>query len=176
MVPKVLAVSVNHEAINIKTFSNSGNENVKYHCVKSVRIWSFSGPYLPAFGLNTEFGLSLDKVSHRIQSECGKIRTKKTPNTDTFHAVLMTSDTFFERLWFCWIFGNGEYKKIQAGYSKNQLLFYEEVKRKVLKKRKVSYHCGLFLCILDISENSGFLEFSGNIYIYIERDHCHDMD
>ena len=88
MVPKVLAVSVNHEAINIKTFSNSGNENVKYHCVKSVRIWSFSGPYLPAFGLNTEFGLSLDKVSHRIQSECGKIRTKKTPNTDTFHAVL----------------------------------------------------------------------------------------
>ena len=25
----------------------------------------------------------------RIQSECGKIRTKKTPNTDTFHAVFM---------------------------------------------------------------------------------------
>ena len=24
------------------------------HCVKSVRIWSFSGPYFPAFGLNTE--------------------------------------------------------------------------------------------------------------------------
>ena len=26
-------------------------------------------------------------VSLRIQSECGKIRTRKTPNTDTFHAV-----------------------------------------------------------------------------------------
>ena len=25
----------------------------------------------------------------RIQSECGKIRTRKTPNTDTFHAVSM---------------------------------------------------------------------------------------
>ena len=24
------------------------------HCVKSVRIWSFSAPYFPTFGLNTE--------------------------------------------------------------------------------------------------------------------------
>ena len=24
------------------------------HCMKSVRIWSFSSPYFPAFGLNTE--------------------------------------------------------------------------------------------------------------------------
>ena len=27
---------------------------VKVHCVKSVPIWSFSGPYFPAFGLNTQ--------------------------------------------------------------------------------------------------------------------------
>ena len=33
----------------------------------------FSGPYFPAFGLNTE----RHEVSLRIQSECGKIRTKK---------------------------------------------------------------------------------------------------
>ena len=47
------------------------------HCVKSVRIRS------PPFGLNTErYGVSL-----RIQYKCGKIRTRKTPNTDTekFH-------------------------------------------------------------------------------------------
>ena len=25
-----------------------------YHCVRSVRIRSYSGPYFPAFGLNTE--------------------------------------------------------------------------------------------------------------------------
>ena len=50
------------------------------HCVKSVRIRSFSGPYFPAFGLNTErYGVSL-----RIQSKCRKIRTRKTPNADTF--------------------------------------------------------------------------------------------
>ena len=55
----------------------------KLHCVKSVRIRSYSGPYFPAFGLNTErYGESL-----RIQSECGKIRTRITPNTDTLYAV-----------------------------------------------------------------------------------------
>ena len=27
-------------------------KSVKFHCVKRVRIWSFSGTYFPAFGLN----------------------------------------------------------------------------------------------------------------------------
>ena len=50
------------------------------HYVKSVRIRSHSGPYLPAFRLNTErYGVSL-----RIQSECGKIQTRITANMDTF--------------------------------------------------------------------------------------------
>ena len=51
--------------------------------MKSVRIWSFSSPYFPAFGLNTE----RYKISLHTESKCGKIRTRKTPNTDTFHAV-----------------------------------------------------------------------------------------
>ena len=51
--------------------------------MKSVCIWSFSGPYFPLFGLNAEiYGVSL-----LIQFECGKIRNRKTPNTDTYHAV-----------------------------------------------------------------------------------------
>ena len=45
------------------------------HCVKSVRHRSFSGSYFPAFGLNTE----RYEVFLRIQSECGKIRTRKKP-------------------------------------------------------------------------------------------------
>ena len=50
------------------------------HCVKSVLIWSYSCPYFPSFGLNTgRYGVSL-----RIQSKCGKIQTRITPNTDTF--------------------------------------------------------------------------------------------
>ena len=48
--------------------------------VKSVHIWSYSGPYFPAFGLNVERYF----VSLRIQSECGNMRTRLTPNTDTF--------------------------------------------------------------------------------------------
>ena len=41
-------------------------------------------PHFPAFGLNTErYGVSLC-----IQSKCGKIRTRNTPNRDIFHAML----------------------------------------------------------------------------------------
>ena len=65
----------------IKT--NITQKDKNSHCVKSVRIRSYSGPYFSAFRLNTEsYGVSL-----RIQSECGKIRTRITPNTDTFYAV-----------------------------------------------------------------------------------------
>ena len=55
------------------------------HWVKSVRIRSYSGPYFLAFRINTE----RYSVSLRIQSECGKMRTRITPNTDTFYAVKM---------------------------------------------------------------------------------------
>ena len=48
------------------------------HCIRSVRIRSYSGPDFPAFRLNTEYN---------IQYEYGKIRTRITPNTDTFYAV-----------------------------------------------------------------------------------------
>ena len=53
---------------------------VNIHCVKIVSIQSYSGPYFTAFELNT--------YSVRIQSECGKIRTRITPNTETFYAVI----------------------------------------------------------------------------------------
>ena len=51
----------------------------------------FSGPYFPAFGLNTE----RYSVSLRIQSECGKIRTRKDSVFGHFSRsdVLSSSDT-----------------------------------------------------------------------------------
>ena len=68
-------------------FSGHATYLTNYHCVKSVRIWSYySGPHFPAFGLNTE----TYEVSLRIQSECRKMRTKITPNTDTFYAMHYT--------------------------------------------------------------------------------------
>ena len=54
--------------------------NGSIHCVKSVRIRSYSGPHFPVFGLDI-----------RIQSECWKMRTRITPNTDTFHAVILSA-------------------------------------------------------------------------------------
>ena len=63
------------------------------HCVKHVRIRSYSGPHFPAFGLNTDrYGVSL-----RVQSECGKMRTRITPNTDIFHSVARTSSSSTEK-------------------------------------------------------------------------------
>ena len=75
---------------NIRSFTSKIVVNnisiINIHCVKSVHIPSFSGPYFPAFGLNTvRYSVVL-----RIKSECGKIRTRKTWNTDTFHTVLQS--------------------------------------------------------------------------------------
>ena len=63
----------------------------KRHCVKRFRIRSYSGPLFPAFGLNTErWGMFLG-----VQSECGKMRTRITPNTNTFHAVRESLESKF---------------------------------------------------------------------------------
>ena len=56
------------------------------HRVKRVRIWNFSDLYFPAFGLNRE----RYSVSLHIQSECGKIRTRITPNTESCYTVIVT--------------------------------------------------------------------------------------
>ena len=47
------------------------------HCFKSVQIRSFSGRYIPIFGLNTE----IYSINLRIQSEYGKIRILKRLKT-----------------------------------------------------------------------------------------------
>ena len=57
--------------------SNNGNAkpttskifaNIKIkHCVKSVRIRSYSGPYFPAFGLNTERYSVLSALERKIE-------------------------------------------------------------------------------------------------------------
>ena len=74
--------SINHIVTNFYSiFSHPEGLLHATHCVKIVRIRSYYGRYFSAFGLNT------DEVSLRIQSECGKIQTRITQNTDTFYAV-----------------------------------------------------------------------------------------
>ena len=61
------------------------------HCVKSVRVRSYFGFHFPAFELNTERYGYLREISLRVQSKCRKIRSRITPNTDTFDAVILFS-------------------------------------------------------------------------------------
>ena len=56
---------------------------IKFNTAQSVRIQSYSAPYFFAFGLNTE----RYEVSVRVQSKCGKMWTRITPDKDTFHVV-----------------------------------------------------------------------------------------
>ena len=53
------------------------------HGLKSVRFRSFSSLHFPAFGLNTDNFF----VNIHIQSECGKIWTRKISNTNIYYAV-----------------------------------------------------------------------------------------
>ena len=64
----------------------------KFTAWKVSKYGVFSVPYFPAFGLNTERYVSL-----RIQSECGKMRTRITPNTDTFQAVDILAKQCFRK-------------------------------------------------------------------------------
>ena len=68
---------------------------IMIHCVKNVRIRSYSGPHFFAFGLNTErysaslphfpaFGLNTEV---RMRENAGKMRTRITPNANIFYAV-----------------------------------------------------------------------------------------
>ena len=61
---------------------------------KSVRIWSYCGPFFPTFGLNSE----RYTISLRIQSECEKVRIRITPNKGTFYAVQDTNNLWFSNL------------------------------------------------------------------------------
>ena len=59
------------------------------HCVKSVRIHSYSGWHFLTFRLNTE----RYRVSLRIQFKWGKMRARITPTTGTFHIMAGIPDT-----------------------------------------------------------------------------------
>ena len=63
-----------HSAPWLKTPRKEDNRHSENHCVKNVRISSFLGPERCSVYLS-------------VQSECGKIRTGKTSNTEIFFAM-----------------------------------------------------------------------------------------
>ena len=69
--------------------SNLTNSTLRDNC-PYTEFFSF---VFPAFGLNMErYGVCL-----RIHSKCGKILTRKTPNTVTFHAVALGKTELLRR-------------------------------------------------------------------------------
>ena len=65
------------------------------HCVKTVCIRSYSGQHFTTFSrIRTEYGeiLRISPYSVEMRKNAGKIRTRITPNTETFDAVLTSSN------------------------------------------------------------------------------------
>ena len=66
------------------------------HCVKSVRIRSYSGSHFSRiFRIQTEYGeiLLISPCSVRMRENAGKMRTRITPNMDIFYAVNSVNNT-----------------------------------------------------------------------------------
>ena len=83
--------------LTYSTFTRSlefSNKSEKHSLRENCPYSKYSGPHFHAFGLNTE----RYSVSLCIQSECGKMRTRITPNTDTFHAVTQPILTMFSNV------------------------------------------------------------------------------
>ena len=59
-------------------------------CPYSELFWSAFSRIRTEYRETTEsFSPRIPRVSLRIKPECGKIRIRKTTNTDTFHAVVV---------------------------------------------------------------------------------------
>ena len=79
-----MLTSFSYQKLAVIQFCDVKFRDYKY-LKDALRIWSYSGPYFPAFALNTERYFA----SLGIQSELGKIRTRITPNKDTFHSMMI---------------------------------------------------------------------------------------
>ena len=97
---------------------NFKNRTIKCTVQKMSIFGLFIGAYFPVFGLNTE----RCSVSLHIHFECEKIRTRKTPNTDTFHTVAMCRGVFrtllniYDGTFKCKIFYKGLHVKSWGKY------------------------------------------------------------
>ena len=83
---KLLGGKTAGKNLKIHSFSRRPkfSENVIFLWEIYIFQANYSGPHFRAFGLNTErYGISI-----RIQSKCGKMRARITPNADIFHRVL----------------------------------------------------------------------------------------
>ena len=93
------------------TFQTVDSQTLRKKCLYSELFWSAFFPHFLAFGPNTErYGVSL--LLGPNARKCGKMRTRITPNTDTFYAVrtaqlwlfIKGSATNFSNIFCVWFF------------------------------------------------------------------------
>ena len=105
-----------------RQFTKNLSFSFQWQCVKSVRIWSFSGPYCPIFGLNTE----RKSVSLRIQSECGKIQTRKLKIRSVKYITHRLGNVLLFLNLIVSVFLEFEKKMIKV-FGKNTLMFWHKI-------------------------------------------------
>ena len=78
------------------------NKNIlNWHGVKRVPIRSYSGPHFRGFSrIRSEYGeiWSISPYSVRIRENPEKMRTRITPNTESFYAVWIRTKVYFALL------------------------------------------------------------------------------
>ena len=66
---------------------NAGRETYTWHCLEKVRIWNYSSPYFSRIFPHSDW----KRRSVRMREKPGKMRTRITPNIDSFYAVWSNS-------------------------------------------------------------------------------------
>ena len=93
MLLPLLPLTINLRTTFLKSRKNGQKSELYYKLANVARsygecIKSLLDKLKPYSAIGEKYPYSLhERVSLRIQSECGKRRTRITPNTDTFHAV-----------------------------------------------------------------------------------------
>ena len=73
-----------------------GIKNRKIHCVKSVRIWSYSGPYFPVFNISPysirmreNADQYISEYGHFLRSDCGRVKKASINNNEERNTLIL---------------------------------------------------------------------------------------
>ena len=109
---------------------------VELHCVKSVRIPSFSGPHFPTFGLNTEryeVSIVFSPNARKYRAEKLRICTLSRSVTWRWTTLLSTDHNRVLATVLCWV------KISFVCNSKNDIIFTTPMGQ-LFREKKVNLH------------------------------------
>ena len=73
-------------------------KTISKHCIKSARIWSYSGLYLPAFGLNTD-QINSEYGTFYVEKSTKKFNINKTRKLKIIWNITPTIDHYPRNQW-----------------------------------------------------------------------------